>query len=201
MLSPMSDGGLRERKKEKTREALARAALRQFTERGFDNVTVDDIAHECDVSPRTFFRYFLNKEDVLFAEGDTGGARLLAVLASQPAGVPPLRALQNAVLTVAADYEDDRDVILQRHHIVSSTPTLRTRAAERHHLWENALIDELRRTGRAGAMDELDLRLTVAATTTALRVATELWIRAERDDDLRTLLTTALDRLRTGLER
>jgi hypothetical protein len=49
-------------------------------------------------------------------------------------------------------------------------------------------------------MSELTLRLSVAAATTALRVATELWVEGGGDGDLRVLLATALDKLRTGLE-
>ena len=192
--------GLRERKKEKTREALVRSALRQFAKRGFEHVTVEDIATNCDVSPRTFFRYFSSKEDVLFAEADSQRGRLLDALAAQPPEVPPLRALQAAVLIVAADYEDQRETILLRHRILVSTPSLRTRAFERHHSWQSAVIDQMRRTGRAKHLSELDLRLAVAAATTALQVATELWIEGDGHDDLRALLTDALDRLRNGLE-
>jgi AcrR family transcriptional regulator len=192
--------GLRERKKEKTREALVRSAVRQFAELGFEHVTVEDIATDCDVSPRTFFRYFSSKEDVLFAEADGQRGRLLDALAAQPPDVPPLRALQTAVLIVAGDYEDQRETLLLRHRIVASTPALRTRASERHHSWQSAVIDQMRRSGRAGHLDELDLRLAVAAATTALQVATELWIDGDGNGDLRALLTSALDRLRNGLE-
>lgn len=195
----MPASGLRERKKENTRAALVRSALRQFAKRGFEHVTVEDIAGACDVSPRTFFRYFASKEDVLFADSDIQRARLLDVLASQPPDVPPLRALQAAVLTVAGDYEDRREAILLRHRIVAATPSLRTRVSERLQGWESTVLDELRRTGRAGAMPDIDLRLTVAAVTTALRVSTEVWVESGGDGDLPALFNTTLDRLRAGL--
>src|SRR4051794_227223 len=147
--------GLRERKKEKTRAALVRSALRQFAKRGFDHVTVEDIAGACDVSPRTFFRYFASKEDVLFADKDLQRARMLDVLGSQSVDVPPLRALQEAVLPVAADYQEPAEPMLLRHRIVAATPGLRLRAAERHEGWESAVLDALRRSGRADGMTDL----------------------------------------------
>lgn len=192
--------GLRERKKEKTRQALVRSALKQFARRGFDGVTVEDIAGACDVSPRTFFRYFASKEDVLFADADEQRAHLMGVLAAQPPDAPPLRALRVAVLEVAAEYQSQREAILVRHRIVSETPSLRSRVAERHHCWESAVTAELRRSGRGAGMPELTLRLSVAAATTALRVATDLWIEADGDGDLRALMASALDTLGTGLD-
>jgi AcrR family transcriptional regulator len=196
----VTETGLRERKKAKTRDALVQSALRQFDERGFDNVTVDDIAADCDVSPRTFFRYFASKEDVLFGDSDERCEHLLATFSAQPADMSLLAALQVAVFTVAADFQDEREAILQRHRILHATPALRDRKGERQTSWTSDVIDEARRSGRSDRMSELDLRLAVAATSTALQVATELWVDDGGQGDLQALLTDVLERLRHGLD-
>ncbi len=200
MLLGMSGTGLRERKKERTRQALAGSALRQFAERGFDHVTVEEIADDCDISPRTFFRYFASKEDVLFADSDARQGRLLDSLAAQPADFSALQTLQAAVLDVATEYELHRDEMVARRDLISSTPSLQARAIERYQGWEGELIGGLRRAGRVEGMSDLELRLTVAAATTALRVAVELWIDDPTAGDLSDVLTSALDHLRSGLD-
>lgn len=192
--------GLRERKKARTRDALVAEALRLFDDRGFDHVTVEEVAAGCELSPRTFFRYFAAKEDVLFIERDAFGGQLIAALADQPLDVAPLRALRAAVVSMADGYEQNRESLLLRYRIVTSTPTLRARSAERHHGWEAAVIAEMRRTGRDGGLSELELRLVVAASATALRVATQVWFDGRGQPDLRGLLVEALDLLGRGLE-
>ena len=192
--------GLRERKKEKTREALVRTALRLFAKRGFDHVTVEDIATACDVSPRTFFRYFASKEDVLFSEGDAQKQRLLASLAAQLPGRSPLDALHAAMLELAQAYVDERDALRRRHRIVRETDSLRSRAAERQQRWEADLVEQLRQSPAASTWRDLDLRLMVAATTAALRVAVEEWIERDEARDLSRIFDDVFQRLRDGLE-
>nr|WP_239001050.1 TetR family transcriptional regulator [Jiangella asiatica] len=66
---------LRDRKQQRTREAIIDAAHALFAERGFDNVTVTDIAERAEVGRSTFFRYFGDKQEVVFGDdGDVGAA-------------------------------------------------------------------------------------------------------------------------------
>jgi AcrR family transcriptional regulator len=86
--------GLRERKKRETREAIARAAWKLFNRRGFDAVTVADIAAEAGVSEKTVFNYFPAKEDLVFGAGMERTAKLVEAVRARPDGasiVEPFR--------------------------------------------------------------------------------------------------------------
>jgi AcrR family transcriptional regulator len=78
--------GLRETKKRRTRESIAQAAADLFAERGFDAVTVDDVARAADVSRQTVFNYFPSKEQMLFDRDAEVEAALIAAVRDRPAG-------------------------------------------------------------------------------------------------------------------
>src|ERR1700751_6438382 len=84
--TPPAKLGLRERKKQQTRETIARAALRLFAERGYDETTLAEIAEAADVAPRTIFAYFDSKEDILFSEESAVVSELKRRLDEGPAG-------------------------------------------------------------------------------------------------------------------
>src|ERR1700754_4943451 len=88
---------LRERKKAITRQALIDAAERLFEERGFDEVTVAEIADNANVSVKTLFVYFRSKEDLVFSDYDLLDS-LVAALASRPDTTPPATAVANALI-------------------------------------------------------------------------------------------------------
>jgi AcrR family transcriptional regulator len=93
--------GLRERKKRRTREAIADAALRLFGERGFDAVTVEEVAAAADVSRKTVFNHFPAKEDLVFAAGIEHRAEVVSAIRERPPGtsiVAPFRAHTAAYL-------------------------------------------------------------------------------------------------------
>ncbi|GAA2418950.1 TetR family transcriptional regulator [Actinomadura vinacea] len=97
--------GRRERKKQRTREALVDAAFRLFAEKGFDGTTVEEIADAVDVSSRTFFRYFASKEDVALTFQEEQHAAMLSALTDRPADEPVLTAVRRAVVGIAVACE------------------------------------------------------------------------------------------------
>ncbi len=195
--------GLRERKKAMTRRALEDAALELFARQGFEHTTVDEIADACNISPRTYFRYFATKEDVLF--GDTGGnsdarrAELVETISARPAGEPLLRSVREAMLTLTSHLEHDRPLLVAKSKIMAANPMLRTRSVERQRDWEAAITEALQRRDAVdgAARSLLELRLLAGVATAALRAACDTWVAD--GGELRPLVSEAFDRLAAGL--
>jgi AcrR family transcriptional regulator len=129
-MTDMADAreGLRERKKRQTRTAIFAAARRLFVERGFDAVTVAEIARAADVSEKTVFNHFPTKEDLALAGGEERVAELVAAIRARPAGTPVIdvfRAMTLELLdTIAAAPVDE---ILAVPRMVRTSTTLRDR--------------------------------------------------------------------------
>jgi len=94
----MSPVGLRERKKEQTRRAIHEAAVRLFADRGFEGVTVNEIADRANVSVATVFNYFATKEDIVFAGMEVFETDLLQAIRDRPAGTSVLVAFKRFIL-------------------------------------------------------------------------------------------------------
>jgi AcrR family transcriptional regulator len=191
--------GLRERKKEQTRLALESAALELFAAKGFDGTTVDEIAEACDVSPRTFFRYYSTKEDVLFADGDERLETILTEIAHRPADEQPIRTVQAAFLVSVEEYAHDRERLILRSKIFDGSSGLRSYKFERQQNWEEALTAVLvERDLHAGrATSSLQLRVVAGAAMACLRAAMHQWI--DEGGDLSTLVNDGFDYLAEGL--
>jgi AcrR family transcriptional regulator len=139
---------LRERKKLATRRSLRRAALDLVAERGFANVSVEDIAAAADVSPRTFFNYFPSKEAVLFGADHERVSRLRERIVGAPAGVPPVDVLHAVMAqdaqTAATELRElggDPADLLRRLKIVRADPNLRAAHASQMANVERAIVD------------------------------------------------------------
>lgn len=124
----MNPPGLRERKKQRTRTAIQQQALRLYREQGYARTTTEQIAEAAEVSPSTFFRYFPTKNHtVLYDRLDP--LAVDAILA-QPADVPPLRAVRNALLEVLNGLNPDELALeASRWRLVSDVPELRAAAS------------------------------------------------------------------------
>ena len=90
--------GLRELKKEQTRQLIADTAWRLFADRGFDKVTVAEIAREAQVAEATVFNYFPSKEDLFYSRFEAFSARLADAVRDRGPGEPALAAFHRALL-------------------------------------------------------------------------------------------------------
>jgi AcrR family transcriptional regulator len=99
--------GLRERKKRRTRETIAQAAMRLFLARGFDEVTVADVARAADVSEKTVFNYFPAKEDLVLHGGEERRAALIEEIRTRAAGTSIVEPFRAATLAFIERVEHD----------------------------------------------------------------------------------------------
>lgn len=129
--------GLRERKKEQTRRRIAAVALRLFAERGFDEVTVNEIAEAAEVAKATLFAYFPTKESLVL--GGVAGDDLAAIVARRAPGQPFLAALREYFrgLAAAGVPEAELGALLTRLRVITGSPALSAAA--------NALLYQQRR--------------------------------------------------------
>jgi AcrR family transcriptional regulator len=109
-------------------ERLERAALELFLEAGYEQTTVAEIAARAGVTERTFFRYFADKREVLFAGGHALEDLMVGQVAAAPAGVAPLEAVAGSLQTVALEFFADRHAFArQRQLIINSSSDLQER--------------------------------------------------------------------------
>jgi AcrR family transcriptional regulator len=101
--------GLRERKKQQTRQAIHDAAMRLFAERGFEATTIAEIAAAADISPRTFFAYFPSKEEVVFAKFEPAFEDFDRTMTERAPGTTALEALRTWIGRAAKEYTGDTD--------------------------------------------------------------------------------------------
>ena len=191
--------GLRERKKNETRRALASAALRLADRLGPDRVTVEEIAEAAGVSPRTFFNYFATKDDAIVGVVPAGSTRLMQGLLDRPADEPPLAALRGSVQAMAAFLMTSADEWEVRQRLLDQHPALAARHAARFAEIEQVLAEEVaRRTGRRLGVDPYPA-LVVGAALAAVRASLAAWEARGRSQPVAQVIDEAFDHLATGL--
>ncbi|MCE6998582.1 TetR/AcrR family transcriptional regulator [Saccharothrix sp. S26] len=186
---------LRERKKQRTREALVDTALRLFTQRDFDSVTLDELCDRVEVSKRTFFRTFASKEEVAMAPYEDMWKAFIAELETRPVDAKRsiLQVLQDAVLAAMRTMNTGD----WAHRLLSCTRLAgRTPAIEAHCLYfcgvtVRAALDVLHR--RFG-LDPHDLRprLALDILAAAFHRALETWADRPQDPTVEHLATDTL---------
>ena len=181
-MTQSDQGGLRERKKRATREALHDAALRLTLEHGLEHLTVEEISAAADVSPRTFFNYFPGKEQAIIGD-DLFAADARRVREIMAGAASVLDGMQAVALDLAAAVATRREQVQLRWQVITRHPALITAMFAR--LEEFNTIVACAVAARLGcAPDGTYPQLMAAMTTTGIRVAVQRWTTGHRDEPL-----------------
>jgi AcrR family transcriptional regulator len=162
-----------------------------YAERGYEQTTVAEIAQRAGLTARTFFRYFADKREVLFAGSEALGEQLDTVLAAAPASATPLAAVAEALGAVAETIGQDRDFSRRRQAVISANAELQERELIKLAGWSAALAGGLVRRG----VDEPTASLAAQTGTAAFRVAFERWLADPGDRSLADTLRDSFDQL------
>lgn len=166
----MSDPTPAERRRARTRADLMASALRRFEQYGYESTTVPEIAGDADISTRTFFRYFVDKEDVLFP--DNRELYRIAERSIRGSGEDVRSAfyvILAALTQVAAVIETSRDRLQARARVIARTPALRGREQVKYLEWQDELLPLL-----------TDLKYPADDSRLAMNLAFGVWREAYR---------------------
>jgi AcrR family transcriptional regulator len=166
-------GGLRERKKARTRASIREHALRLFREQGYQATTVEQIAAAAEVSPSTFFRYFPTKEDVILQ--DNMDTLMVEAFERQPAGLSPVAAARAATREMVASMNPAQwEQFRQTTALTMTVPEVRARAMDEFARTIGILADAMaKRAGRSP--DDLAVRALAGAIIGVIMSVTMPW--------------------------
>ncbi|TXS44980.1 TetR family transcriptional regulator [Streptomyces sp. uw30] len=198
---------LRERKKQRTRDALLRTALELFTSQGYEHTTVDDIADAVDVSQRTFFRYFAGKEEAALGLQEMTVAHFLEAVRARPPHEPPMEALRQAVLEGWDTLHDVIEAVapvelyLRMYQVVESTPVLLAAHLRKSVEIEEAIARILAEREGVDVDSDPRPRLAVAVFGGVMRLTERQWSTGEDYslDAMRALTASHLEQVGPAL--
>jgi AcrR family transcriptional regulator len=193
--------GLRERKKQQTRDSIARAALRLFAERGYDETTLADIANSANVAPRTIFAYFESKEDILLCEENGFLSQLKRRLDERPAGTTTVDAIREFLTSLEHPSEEAK----LRKQVIAANPDLQMKMRGRHAQLEPMLAESIAKDLGAEP-DDIRPLLIAASMAAAFKSVSDRIFAAESageplaPEQAVAILDQVLEFLRGGLE-
>ncbi|MGV2984345.1 TetR/AcrR family transcriptional regulator [Microbacterium sp. AGC85] len=186
---------LRARRKAELRREVSEHALQLYAERGYEETTVDDIAHAVGISQRTFFRHYPTKEETVLFESESLADALAEVNFERMSAVAALATVQAVYreMVVRLDSnEDERSRHAQR--LIAANPTLRQAASARH----SSIMEDTRRRLAGALSDGLMARMVVEISTATLHAALDEW--AAQKDPAETPAVDFYDRAAQALE-
>ena len=188
-------GGLRERKKAKTRAAIQHEAIRLFREQGYEATTIEQIAEVVEIAPSTFFRYFRAKEDLVLT--DEYDPLVIEAFRAQPADLGPVQAIRGALRAVFGELTNAESADMrERAELALSVPELRAGMFDQFAQTVRQVTDlAAERLGRPA--DDFGV-CTMAGAFLGVMLSAELYWLEHEGSDLVALLDDALMRLESG---
>jgi AcrR family transcriptional regulator len=176
------------------RAELAILAQDLFATRGYEQITIDDLATAAGISKRTFFRYFTSKEDLVLGKHDVWAEQLIAAFAARPGDEPVWDSLRRAFDVVVAYFGDEAQLsrTLAMEKVIQDNPVLGAGELERISRVQDRLA---RLVGpRIGARSVADPRpaAVAGAALTCLIAAKNVWIDSDRHQPFPALLDEAM---------
>ncbi|ASW98565.1 TetR/AcrR family transcriptional regulator [Mycobacterium intracellulare] len=185
---------------ERNRNALIAAAVALFSARGYEGTTVEQIAAEAGVAPRTLFHHFASKDDILFdgyaGRLDEATRRFRASESSSLWG-----ALAEASNAVAEAISQQPEMFLVRAQMYAGHPALRATMLRLNDEWIDQLTGEVARWLGADADTDLRPRLAATVINGANRAAIDTWVAGGGADDLVEIMQSAVDLVRPSIAR
>jgi AcrR family transcriptional regulator len=175
------------------RGRLGQAAMELYGERGYEQTTVAEIADRAGLTARTFFRYFTDKREVLFAGSDALGERLLVALDAAPATDAPFTAVMAALSVVSGLIGDDREHSCRRQAVITANAELKERELAKLATWSAELAGGLRRRG----VSEPAASLAAETGVAVFRVAFDRWLAGPDGPTLVATLDDSVEQLRS----
>ena len=167
-----------------------------FVEHGYDEVTVAEIAEHAGLKKRSFFRYFADKREVLFAGSAAFEHAVVTGVLNAPRTMHPLDAVVTSLATAGADLTAWGEPVRMRQRVIESSPELRERELTKLALLTARLAQTLGQRG----VDELTASLTARAGVAVFTSAFEFWAAAD-DRSFHELIREALESLRAAIRR
>jgi AcrR family transcriptional regulator len=190
--------GLRERKKQQTRETIERVALELFAERGYDETTLAEIAEAADVSPRTIFSYFQSKEDILFCTESGHVDAVREALQRRRAGATTVDALREFISSMPPPDEET----MLRKRVVAASPDLQLKLRAHIGLLEGVLAESFAQDLGAGPDDVRPglIAASMTAAFAAMRDRLEAAADMPEHSEVMEILDEVLEFMQGGLE-
>ena len=175
---------------------LTRAAYELYLERGFEAVTVAEIAARAGLTKRTFFRYFDDKREVLFSGAPAFQASVVDAVVAAPEDVAPIDAVVTALAAGGTELTGIGEGARARQHLIEQSTDLQEREMIKMVALKEAIATALQERG----VPATTAGLTAQAGVTVFQTAFERWAHAEDPVDFTPLIHQALDELRVAIQ-